>query len=134
MIKKFLALALLITGFLLVGNAYGEEDVYYCADIDGNGFYYDEKESSHKRTGFKSRKFKILLDRTSKTINLARDNGKTELYSCVDSFDENILSCTTDFYHFNFNINNGRFVSMVGYGYVGGVDTLAVSYGKCDKF
>ena len=35
---KYLAIAFLITGFL-VGDAYGEEDeVYYCAGVAGTGF------------------------------------------------------------------------------------------------
>ena len=42
MVKKFLALTLLITGFLLAGDAYGEDEVYYCAAIDNNGFQFDE--------------------------------------------------------------------------------------------
>ena len=33
---KYLALAFLITGFL-VGDAYGEDGVYYCAGIAGAG-------------------------------------------------------------------------------------------------
>ena len=36
--KTYLALALLITSFLVAGNAYGEDEVYYCADIVGAGF------------------------------------------------------------------------------------------------
>ena len=35
--KTYIALAFLITGFLLAGNAYGEDEVYYCADIAKNG-------------------------------------------------------------------------------------------------
>ena len=34
---KYLAIAFLITGFL-VGDAYGEEEVFYCAGIAGAGF------------------------------------------------------------------------------------------------
>jgi len=34
---KYLALALLITGFL-VGDAYGEEEVFYRAGVAGTGF------------------------------------------------------------------------------------------------
>ena len=39
--KTYLAIAFLITGFL-VGDAYGEDGVYYCAEIDKNGFKFDE--------------------------------------------------------------------------------------------
>ena len=40
MTKTYLALALLIT--VLAGNAYGEDEVYYCAMTDSNGFGYDK--------------------------------------------------------------------------------------------
>ena len=36
MTKTYLAIAFLITGFL-VGDAYGEEEVYYCAVTDALG-------------------------------------------------------------------------------------------------
>ena len=38
---KYLAIAFLITGFL-VGDAYGEDEIYYCADTDSNGFEFDK--------------------------------------------------------------------------------------------
>jgi len=43
MIKKFLALALLIAGFLLAGNAYGDDEVYYCAESHAYSFNHDKK-------------------------------------------------------------------------------------------
>ena len=39
--KTYLALAS-ITGLLVAGNAYGEDEVYYCAMTDSNGFGYDK--------------------------------------------------------------------------------------------
>ena len=45
---QYLAIALLITGFL-VGDAYGEEDVYYCAEIGANGFLYDKELKKYAR-------------------------------------------------------------------------------------
>ena len=45
--KTYLALALLIT--VLAGNAYGEDEVYYCAETDSNGFSFDEKLKKYKR-------------------------------------------------------------------------------------
>jgi hypothetical protein len=70
--KTYLALAL-ITGLLVVGNAYGEDEVYYCAEIDSNGFVYDKALASYKRAWFKPRKFKIKLDRTANSIVMVRD-------------------------------------------------------------
>jgi hypothetical protein len=39
---KYLAIAILVTGFL-VGDAYGEDEAYYCSDTGSSGFYFDEK-------------------------------------------------------------------------------------------
>ena len=47
--KTYLALALLITGFLLAGDAYGEDEVYYCAEIGHTGHFYD-KELNNDRS------------------------------------------------------------------------------------
>ena len=63
--KTYLALAFLITGFLLAGDAYGEDEVYYCAEIDANGFDYDKERGSYKPSRFNNEKFKMKLDRTS---------------------------------------------------------------------
>ena len=56
--KTYLVLAFLITGFLLVGDAYGEDEVYYCVEIDRNGFSYDKKNETYLRRSFKESKFK----------------------------------------------------------------------------
>jgi|TARA_B100000315_G_scaffold210826_1_gene207321 hypothetical protein len=59
---KYLAIAILITGFLVVGNAYGEEEeVFYCADIASNGFRYDHQLKEYVPARFKERKFKMKL-------------------------------------------------------------------------
>jgi hypothetical protein len=144
MIKKSVALAFFITSFLLMSNAYGEDEVYYCAEIDSNGFLYDKERSSYKRAGFKSEKFKIKLDRESNLIELAEDDGHRDEYTCkipVPIGRPELMTCT-DFSlsQFNFNTNNGRFIFSHGFGYVGSMedsehpDSISISYGKCDKF
>ena len=70
MTKTYLALALLIT--VLAGNAYGKDEVYYCAEIDNNGFKFDEKLKEYRRAEFITNKFKMKLDRTAKTIGIKR--------------------------------------------------------------
>ena len=62
--KTYLVLAFLITSFLLAGDAYGEDQVYYCVEIDRNGFSYDKKNETYLRRGFKESKFKVKLYRT----------------------------------------------------------------------
>ena len=136
---KYLAIALLITGFL-VGDAYGEDGVYYCAQTDSNGFYFDEKLKKYARSGFHLTKFKIKFDRIAKTIEIKgySDGGTDGIYNCTASLMASYpeeLTCHSKFYSLNFNSDNGRFVFFTGYAYFNGDgDSIAVSYGKCDKF
>jgi hypothetical protein len=137
MVKKFLALAFLITGFLLAGNAYGEDEVYYCAEIGANGFTYNEQSDSYEHQSFKPHKFK--LKRKLLALEIAPYKGAKQLFKCSNSFAEinepELLFCSYHYHHFHFNTNTGRFVSFIGYGFVGGDhDGIAVKYGTCDKF
>ena len=136
--KTYLALALLIT--VLAGNAYGEDEVYYCAETDSNGFDFDETSKKYKRGRFNVNKFKIKFDRTAKTLEIKGNplDPINNTYSCKvpwPTITPAELSCTYNFYHFSFNSKNGRFVLGLLAGYVNGDnDSINVSYGKCDKF
>ena len=139
---KYLSIAILLTSFL-AGNAYGEGEVYYCAETASNGFYFDETLKKYATTKFSTNKFstnkfKIKFDSTAKTVEIkGHPMGLTVdgTYPCTLPFSikPELLSCTYDFYHFNFD--NGRFVLAMINGHVfGDDDTISVSYGKCDKF
>ena len=99
----------------MAGNAYGEDEVYYCAEIDKNGFVFDTKLKKYKPGLFVKNNFKLKLDRTAKTIEikghaLSVVNGT---YPCTNPFQFTMpkrLSCVSTLYLFNFNSNNGRFV------------------------
>ena len=105
MTKTYLALALLIT--ILAGNAYGEDEVYYCAEIDKNGLAYDEKSGSYVSTRFTTEKFKIKLDRALNTIEMRPDyfsqtfrgeDGKVATlippkFTCAPLFVESLFLC-----------------------------------------
>ena len=136
MTKTYLALALLIT--VLAGNAYGEDEVYYCADIGNNGFRFDKNLKKYKPQLFFENKFKLKFDRTAKTIEIKGYDVPTNgTYLCTVSyaFKPELLSCSKNLYYFNFNSDNGRIVHGSLGGYVDGDgDTISVSYGKCDKF
>jgi hypothetical protein len=139
-IKKFLVLALLIAGFLLVGNAYAEDEVYYCGAKESTGFYFNDKSKEYTRSKFEEHKFKIKLNRDVNYVEMAHDidtySGKYTCQAPYSSIDEpELLSCSSRMFHFNFNSTNGRFVFMTGGGYVGGDgDSINISHGKCDKF
>jgi hypothetical protein len=140
--KTYLALALLVT--VLGGNAYGEDEVYYCAEIGNNGFMFDNNLEKYKQQLFTEYKFKIGFDRTAKTIEIKGHQMSSTVgtYPCIlplPNTRPEQLSCTYDFYHLSFNSDNGRFVLGKLYGYIAGEsngdkDTISVSYGKCDKF
>ena len=122
----------------MAGNAYGEDEVYYCFEIDKNGFEYNKKRGSYERAGYKAKRFKMKLDMDSKRIEMAYDDSR-DIYTCTSSYailnKPELLSCRSNLYYFSFNTNNGRFVFSKGHGYVAsGDDSVNISYGKCDKF
>ena len=81
--KKHLALSVLVVGFLMAGNTYGDEDVYYCAEIDGNGFRYNKGSGKYERSGFFTDKFKMKLDKDSNRMELVFDGAPKESYECT---------------------------------------------------
>ena len=137
--KTYLALALLVT--VLAGNAYGEGEVYYCAETDKNGFWFDEALKKYKPSLFTEKKFKIKFDSTAKTVEIKGypdDISKNGTYNCRASLRKTYpqqLSCHAKFSSLNFNSNTGRFVLFSGYAYfnVDG-DSISSSYGTCEKF
>ena len=143
MIKKFLALALLVTGFLVVGDAYGEDEIYYCADTGSGGFAYDEKRGSYERGFNQEDRFKMKLDRASGTMELAINglppDAPIELtrpkYNCryLHGFPEQLF-CQVGFSHFDFNIENGKFVRSDSTSIKFHRFGIYISYGTCDKF
>jgi hypothetical protein len=145
--KTYLALALLIN--VLAGNAYGDDEIYYCAETDSNGFEPNENLKKYSRRAFRTNKFKIKFDRTAKTVEIKghRVSPINKTYPCTAPYARighpELLSCTKSLNHFNFNTNNGLFVFAMLFGYVSGDgdgyvqandDSISVSYGKCDKF
>ena len=135
--QAYLALAFLITVFLLAGNAYGEDEFYYCADIDRNGFSYDKKGQSYERSGFKARKFKLKLDNVSGRVDIVEEPFRRIEYTCtpLNISDPHILSCVDGVSYLIFNTNNGKFTLAAMAGYVAhDSDSVSVSYGTCDKF
>ena len=138
MTRTYLCISILITGFLMAGNAYGEDEVYYCAETDKNGFQFDEKLKKYVRSGFHSEKFKMQIDISSNTLVLVHENRDREEYICSFPYSKkhDLMSCTSNAYHFHYNFKKGRFAYFKGYGYVGNFDndSLTVSYGTCDKF
>ena len=122
----------------MAGNAYGEDEVYYCAETEKTGFQYNEKMGSYGQRKFHEIKFKMKIDISSNTWVLVHENRDREEYICSFPYSKkhDLMSCTSKVYHFHYNFKKGRFAYFQGYVYVGNFDndSLTVSYGKCDKF
>ena len=135
MTKTYLALALLIT--VLAGNAYGEDEIYYCAGTGSTGFYFNPIEKKYNPAKFKTHRFKIKLNRAPKEIKIKGHEVSTlnGIYACGTAFLLSQFICNNVMYQFNFNELNGRFVLLMGFGYAfGDKDTISIEYGTCDKF
>ena len=134
------ALAVLIFGFLMAGNAYGEDEVYHCAETANIGFNYIKERDSYQSTKFIHQIFKIEINRAQNRILLIwpiKLHRQRESFICKTIIRPELYLCArwTNEYHFNFNTKNGRFVYSRNNGYVAGDgDSIAISYGKCDKF
>ncbi len=137
---KYAALLFGLTVCLLAGVSRGEDEVYYCAEIDSIGFNYDKNQAKYIRRFYSTRKFKMKLDRDAQRVDLAFNNKKETQYCQYFSFhnsEDTIMSCEAKnkLNRIHFNLDNGRFNYYAGGGYVGGDgDSLAILYGKCDKF
>ena len=146
--SKWLAVLCGLAVCLLVKAAYGEDEVYYCAEIASTGFYYDEGKKEYATTLFTPRKFKMKLERGDVSPNLVIDegNGKVKkmescIYFSVHGLSDVIVSCRfkTSLRSINFNLNNKKFTRSAESGYVDaestqGASILGTSYGTCSKF
>ena len=77
--NKKLALAVLIVLFL-VGDAYGDEDVYYCSTTDSVGFSPDKTNDSYKQTSFELERFKMKYE--GRKITMITDGGEKTIMQC----------------------------------------------------
>jgi len=141
MTKTYLALALLIT--VLVGNAYGEDDVYYCTVTKSGGFYPDKGTGEYEHTKFTpEKKFKLKYQIfTARTRGLEiKGNPYLEGHYVCEYYLNSMhkMICTGGFgglHMFFFNDKNMRFQLSSGVGYVfNDKDTVSINIGKCDKF
>ena len=138
MTKTYLVIAFLITSFL-VGDAYGESEVYYCTDTGNRGFAYERGLKNFKPANFPLIRFKMKLDKVSKSIELTGDKMFREKYDChgVEFGLELTIQCHgLSLRTFVFNLSNGNFVRSGVQGHVvsNNPADINIAYGKCDKF
>ena len=124
---KYLGVLLLV----LSGNVMAEE-VYYCSDIDANGF--SKKDGQYKPASYRLEKFKMKLQDDG---NIAIEK---DLYYCSTPYGEkgvNKKACVFEFnngWFFNFNPDNGRYALIYSSGYVFNGDSVSTRIGTCTKF
>jgi hypothetical protein len=138
---KYLSIAILITGFL-VGDAYGEDVVYYCAETNTTGFSPDKETGKYGGAEFLPVKFKLKFEKGFIKGGIEIKGYPGEMvnghYDCEINFDRHV-SCLGKYTMLNFNPisnkSNKRFVLSTGFGYAfGDGDTITISYGTCNKF
>ena len=143
---KYLGFVLLVlSGYVMA------EEVYYCSDNTNgaSGFHKNKETGQYKRTNFTEQKFKMKLKDDG---NITIDNGRQDpnpilnkdLYFCSTPYKgyttemPNNKSCVHEYHngvHFNFNLDNGRYIWFKGYGYVfGDSDSVSTHIGTCTKF
>ena len=124
----------------MAGNAYGEDEVYYCSDIDSNGFKINKEHGSYKPQLFEMKKFKMKLNRTANSVELAHDEGERRKFACTSlrfKSDEKVVHCQGNHLNtFIYNSSNKRYSLSWSQGYVlsDNPASLSISYGTCDKF
>ena len=124
--------------FLFSGSVYGEGEVYYCSEIDANGYKFDEKLKKYKIVKFFPNKFKMNLDRVLNTVELAKDDGGRNNYKCELRVwpNETIMHCIGYVLDtFIYNPRNGRFTISYGMGdLMDDKEAIYSTYGTCVKF
>jgi hypothetical protein len=139
---KYLAIALLITGFL-VGNAYGElvEEVYYCTVTKSGGFYPDKGTGEYEHTKFTpDERFKLKYKGFARTNGLElKGNPALDGHYMCEYYLGNTrqVICTGGFvkHFFFFDDKSMKFQLSSGGGYVfNDKSTVSISIGKCEKF
>ena len=112
------------------------QEVMYCADIGSNGFHSNKTNGLYEYGRVKIEKYKIQVNKSSKSIEMAMEDGEKKHFTCKAKSAPGRLICQgplTD--AFNLNLKNGQFVYARTYGYVfGHGDSVWVSYGRCDAF
>ena len=135
--------------FLFSGSVYGDDfkdgkdEVYFCAETGSTGYSYDEKRGRHYPDTNALSRFKMKLDRASRVMELAFDglppDAPIELtrpkYNCrnLQGFPE-LFSCQKGLFHFDFNIENGKYVRSQSVSIKFPTFGIYIGYGKCDKF
>ena len=121
------------------------EDVYYCSDNNSAGSLKNE-EGQYKQANFHAKKFKMKLQGNGNIVIADPGIGRDALFICSavspDLQDESPeykhhKSCVKEHYtghHFNFNVDNGRYVWLKGSGYVFNTNAVVLSIGTCTKF
>ena len=135
--------------FLFSGSVYaddfkdGKDGVYFCAETGSIGYSYDDERGRYYPGTNAVSRFKMKLDRASRVMELAIDGLPPEApieftrpkYNChhLQGFPE-MFFCQQGLTHFDFNIENGKFVRSWSESIKFHKFGIWIAYGKCDKF
>jgi hypothetical protein len=138
MTKTYLAIALLITGFL-VGDAYGDEDVYYCSTTASVGFSPDMTNDLYKENRFTLERFKMKYE--GRKITKIADSGRKIIMECdrirfTEGSEATVMhQCTgKDLSTLVWNKKTGFFTLSISTIGLSTPADITSSYGNCTKF
>ena len=144
---KYLSIAILLTGFL-AGNAYGEDEVYYCVTTKSVGLSKDKETGEYMPTNFTgTKKFTLKHKKNNliEGIEIKGDSLYEGLYvgmqpTSLCSFvmdDFSLVVCRGRVHTLNFSEKTMKFVLTTAYGYPSekyNQDPITMTIGKCEKF
>ena len=131
--KKFLGI--IVLGLFFCINVFA--DVYYCIDIDANGFRSTDGGKKYEPAAYNTKKFKAKIVFDSATIN-ATDINFDEITKCKKISSQKFsMTCTSEWGDIftiegdKGSIENFRYNRAITYGRG---DSLILFYGNCEKF
>ena len=143
LIQVFLMLILMSAPVYADDFKDGKDEVYFCAETGSTGYSYDEERGRYYPDISAPDRFKMKLDRASGIMELAIDGLPPEApieltrpeYNChyLQGFPE-LFFCQQGLSHFDFNIENGKFVRSYSTSIKFHKFGIFIAYGKCDKF
>jgi hypothetical protein len=133
--RKFL---LVLIGIVLANSADAQERMYACSMAAVTGFNQDKGTQRRVARSLTERRFLLKFDGNRALIKFSGEPNALEVaYSCTRPFNGSpmVYHCNSYFNALAFDEKLLRFTYSSLYGYVDdSSDSIAVSYGDCQKF
>lgn len=131
----------LVASAALSGAAFGQTtnqgEALACLEQEVIGFNPDEGTKRYRGTGFKQSRFTAVLKGDQLIVKI---NNKEEVYQCSTPWRNtkpDLIACTHRFFFMGLDLTTLSFTRGLMLGPLGGFersDSLAISYGDCQRF